>query len=138
MYAVNLIYANIHPGRLKVLHLEGHQAVTDSPYSCLSYDLVGPTLSLVKKLETAFRNEGERIIIRRVAHSRLALLTLLSFRTLHARRRFRKNYARPWRWSRREARMDLAINARANGIVDSDRQRLRGVEYMFVLILRPN
>ena len=49
--AVNLIYANIHPGRLKVLHLESHQVVTDSLYSCLSYDLVGPTLSLVKKPE---------------------------------------------------------------------------------------
>lgn len=49
--AVNLIYANIQPERLKVLHLESHRVVTDSLYSCLSYDLVGPTLSLVKKPE---------------------------------------------------------------------------------------
>lgn len=38
--AVNLIYANIRPERLKALHLESHQVLTESPYSCLSYDLV--------------------------------------------------------------------------------------------------
>lgn len=38
--AVYLIYADIHPERLKALHLGSHQVPTDSPYSCLSYDLV--------------------------------------------------------------------------------------------------
>lgn len=56
--AVNLIYANIQPERLKVLHLESHQVVTDSLYSCLSYDLVGPTLFLVKKPRNGLPKRG--------------------------------------------------------------------------------
>lgn len=93
--AVNLIYANICPlsKRLKVLRLESHQVVTDSPVFVAKLWPRGPDFIPRKNARTAFRNEAARIIIRHVPHSRWAPLNFTVPSDLHACRNFRWNYA---------------------------------------------